>query len=115
VAREQFHKEDPMIKPTGIAKLQTDHVLGIELWRFTMASNEHLNIPISRQPQQTPAAAEQSFPARFIDCMNAYRQGAALKAAIELDLFTVLSEGGQTAESLALCLQPVASESSVIT
>ncbi|MFZ1008118.1 MAG: class I SAM-dependent methyltransferase [Candidatus Sulfotelmatobacter sp.] len=70
-----------------------------------MASNEQLNIPISRQPQQTSAAAEQSFPARFIDCMNAYRQGAALKAAIELDLFTVLSEGGQTAESLALRLQ----------
>ena len=37
--------------------------------------------------------------------MNAYKQGAALKAAIELDLFTVLAEGSQTAESLALRLQ----------
>jgi 2-polyprenyl-3-methyl-5-hydroxy-6-metoxy-1,4-benzoquinol methylase len=51
------------------------------------------------------AATEQSFPARFIDCMNAYRQGAALKGAIELDLFTVLVEDSQTAESLALRLQ----------
>ncbi len=69
-----------------------------------MASNTQPNVPIFRQTQ-TPAAAEQSFPARFIDCMTAYKQGAALKAAIELDLFTALAEGSQTAESLALRLQ----------
>ncbi len=63
-----------------------------------MASNTQPNVPV-------PAAAEQSFPARFIDCMTAFKQGAALKAAIELDLFTILAEGSQTTESLALCLQ----------
>jgi ubiquinone/menaquinone biosynthesis C-methylase UbiE len=49
--------------------------------------------------------AEQSFPARFINCMTAFKQGAALKGAIELDLFTVIAEGIQTPESLALRLQ----------
>lgn len=37
--------------------------------------------------------------------MTAFKRGAALKSAIELDLFTVLSEGSQTPESLALRLQ----------
>jgi 2-polyprenyl-3-methyl-5-hydroxy-6-metoxy-1,4-benzoquinol methylase len=37
--------------------------------------------------------------------MTSYTKGAALKGAIELDLFTVLSEGSQAAESLALRLQ----------
>jgi hypothetical protein len=69
-----------------------------------MASNTRPKMPVSRQ-SQIPAVTEQSFPARFIDCMTAHRQGAALKAAIELDLFTVLAEGGQTCESLALRLQ----------
>jgi len=69
-----------------------------------MARNIRRDVAVSRQPQ-TVAAAEQ-FPARFIDCMTSFKQGAALKGAIELDLFTVLSEGsGQTAESLALRLQ----------
>lgn len=63
-----------------------------------MASNTQPKVPV-------PAATEQSFPARFIDCMTAFKQGAALKAAIELDLFTVLAEDSQTTEALALCLE----------
>ena len=69
-----------------------------------MVSNPRRNVPASRK-SDIPSAAEQSFPARFIDCMTAYKQGAALKAAIELDLFTALAEGSQPAESLALRLQ----------
>jgi SAM-dependent methyltransferase len=69
-----------------------------------MASNTQLKIPVSRQPQ-TSKAIEPSLLARFIDCMTAFKQGAALKGAIELDLFTVLADGSQTAESLALRLQ----------
>ncbi len=68
-----------------------------------MASNTRRNVSVPRQSQKP--ATEQFFPARFIDCMTAYKQGAALKAAIELDLFTVLAEGSQTTESLALRLQ----------
>ncbi len=69
-----------------------------------MASNTRRSVSVPRQPQ-TPAVTEQSFPARFLDCMTAFKKGAALKGAIELDLFTVLAEGSQTAESLALRLQ----------
>lgn len=69
-----------------------------------MASNTQLNAPVSRQ-SQTPAATEPSLLARFIDCMTAFKQGAALKGAIELDLFTILADGSKTAESLALRLQ----------
>jgi SAM-dependent methyltransferase len=67
-----------------------------------MASDLRRNVSTSRQ---TPAPTELSFPARFIDCMTAFKLGAALKAAIELDLFTILAEGVQTTESLAPRLQ----------
>jgi SAM-dependent methyltransferase len=69
-----------------------------------MASNTQPSFPVSRQTP-IPAATERPFPARFFDCMTSYKQGAALKAAIELDLFTVLSDSSQTVESLALRLQ----------
>lgn len=69
-----------------------------------MASNTRRKVSVPRRTQP-PVATEQLFPARFIDCMTAYKQGAALKAAIELDLFTVLAEDSQTCESLALRLQ----------
>lgn len=69
-----------------------------------MASNTRPNLAVSRQPQRA-AEAEQPFPTRFFNCMTSYVQGAALRGAIELDLFTVLSEGSHGAESLALRLQ----------
>src|ERR1700687_23336 len=69
-----------------------------------MASNPRRNVPAFRQSDK-PSVTEQSFPSRFLECMTAFKQGAALKGAIELDLFTVLAEGSQTAESLALRLQ----------
>jgi SAM-dependent methyltransferase len=69
-----------------------------------MASNTQPKAPVSRQ-SQTPSVTERPFPERFFDCMTAFKQSAALKGAIELDLFTVLAEGSQSAESLALRLQ----------
>jgi 2-polyprenyl-3-methyl-5-hydroxy-6-metoxy-1,4-benzoquinol methylase len=46
----------------------------------------------------TPA---QPSPALFFDTMNAYQRTAALKGAIELDLFTAIGEGATTAIELA--------------
>ncbi|MDT4952521.1 MAG: hypothetical protein QOJ02_659 [Acidobacteriota bacterium] len=46
---------------------------------------------------QTP----QPSPELFFETVNAYQRTAALKAALELDLFTALSEGEQTAKEVA--------------
>src|ERR1700675_2272659 len=46
----------------------------------------------------TPA---QPSPVLFFDTMNAYQRTAALKGAIELDLFTAIGEGSTTAIELA--------------
>jgi ubiquinone/menaquinone biosynthesis C-methylase UbiE len=40
-------------------------------------------------------------PERFFEAVNAYQRPAALKAAVELDLFTALGEGRKTAAELA--------------
>ncbi len=40
-------------------------------------------------------------PDLFMDAVVAYQQTAAIKAAIELDLFTEIAKGNATAESLA--------------
>jgi 2-polyprenyl-3-methyl-5-hydroxy-6-metoxy-1,4-benzoquinol methylase len=40
-------------------------------------------------------------PALFFDTVNAYQQTAAIKAAIDLDLFTAIAEGGESAHQIA--------------
>ncbi|MCI0486279.1 MAG: methyltransferase domain-containing protein, partial [Blastocatellia bacterium] len=40
-------------------------------------------------------------PALFFDTINAYQRTSALKAALELDLFTAIGEGNETAQQLA--------------
>jgi len=40
-------------------------------------------------------------PDLFMDAVVAYQQTAAIKAAVELDLFTEIAKGNATAESLA--------------
>ncbi|MGH9493147.1 MAG: methyltransferase [Terriglobales bacterium] len=45
--------------------------------------------------------AQPPSPALFFETMNAYQRTAALKGAIELDLFTAIGEGAQTAAELA--------------
>src|SRR3954465_15860986 len=47
------------------------------------------------------AQTQQPSPELFFETMNAYQRTAALKAAIELDLFTAIGEGAQTVEALA--------------
>ena len=48
-----------------------------------------------------PAETHQPSPILFFETINAYQRSAALKAAIELDLFTAVAEGTRTAEELA--------------
>jgi ubiquinone/menaquinone biosynthesis C-methylase UbiE len=47
--------------------------------------------------QQTP----QPSPEHFFETVNAYQRTAAIKAAVELDLFTAVAEGARTAPELA--------------
>lgn len=49
---------------------------------------------MSEQPRQPS-------PELFFQTVNAYQQTAALKAAIELDLFTAIADGAQTAPEIA--------------
>jgi SAM-dependent methyltransferase len=48
------------------------------------------------------ADLQQLSPALFFDTLNAYQRSAALKAAIELNLFTAIGEGHHTADDLAI-------------
>lgn len=40
-------------------------------------------------------------PALFFDTVNAYQQTAAIKAAVDLDLFTMIAEGRESAQEIA--------------
>ncbi|HEX8175788.1 MAG TPA: class I SAM-dependent methyltransferase [Pyrinomonadaceae bacterium] len=40
-------------------------------------------------------------PILFFDTVNAYQRSAAMKAAVELDVFTAIGEGNRTAQSMA--------------
>ena len=46
-------------------------------------------------------AAEQPTPERFFDALNAHQQTEAMKAAIELEVFTAIAEGKTTAAAIA--------------
>src|SRR5712692_6140152 len=51
-----------------------------------------------------PIHAQEPSAEHFFETLNAYQQTEALKAAIELDLFTAIGEGGGTSAELAeLC------------
>jgi hypothetical protein len=47
------------------------------------------------------SAQQQPSPERFFDTANAYQRSAALKAAVELDIFTAVAEGKTDAGSIA--------------
>jgi SAM-dependent methyltransferase len=49
----------------------------------------------------TPALHEQPTPERFINAVNAYEQTEAIKAAIELEIFTAIGEGNTTTATIA--------------
>jgi SAM-dependent methyltransferase len=57
------------------------------------------------QPRFPSPQQQTVTPARIFNTLNAYKQTQALKAAIELDLFTAIGEGYDTAEKLGLRLQ----------
>lgn len=57
------------------------------------------------QPLPSAAAQPQPSPQLFFETMNAYQRSAALKTAIELDLFTAIGEGARSAEAIALRCQ----------
>jgi hypothetical protein len=44
----------------------------------------------------TAAPHQQPTPQRFFDTINAYQQTEAIKAAIELEVFTAIAEGDTT-------------------
>ena len=62
---------------------------------------------MSAHSHVAPSAASQSQPSPqlFFETINAFQRSAALKGAIELDLFTAIAEGKKTAESIALRCQ----------
>jgi 2-polyprenyl-3-methyl-5-hydroxy-6-metoxy-1,4-benzoquinol methylase len=49
----------------------------------------------------TAAPHQQPTPQRFFDAINAYQQTEAIKAAIELELFTAIAEGNTTPATIA--------------
>jgi hypothetical protein len=49
----------------------------------------------------TPTVAKRPNPERIFNAINAYQQSAALKTGIDLDIFTAIGEGANTAVSLA--------------
>lgn len=51
--------------------------------------------------RQTPQPQQGPSPELFFQTMNGYQQTEALKAALELDLFTSIAEGNKEPESLA--------------
>jgi ubiquinone/menaquinone biosynthesis C-methylase UbiE len=55
------------------------------------------------RPQPSSDQAEQSgpSPALFFDTIRAFQQSAALKAAIDLDVFTAMADGAQTVDAIA--------------
>ena len=57
------------------------------------------------QPLPQPAAQPQPSPMLFFETINSYQRTAALKAAIELELFTAIGEGATTPEAIALRCQ----------
>src|SRR3984893_2485050 len=49
----------------------------------------------------TPSTANRPTPERVLNALNAYQQSEALKTAIELDVFTAIGAGANTAAALA--------------
>jgi len=56
----------------------------------------------SAQPSSAqPTPSSQPTPERVFEVLNGYQQSAALKAAIELDVFTAIAEGNQDVGAIA--------------
>src|SRR5215472_3553251 len=55
--------------------------------------------------QPTPQPTPTSNPEPIFAQINTFQQTEAMKAALELELFTAVAEGNNTVESLAKCCQ----------
>ena len=62
---------------------------------------------MSAHSQSAPSSAPQSQPSPqlFFETINAYQKTAALKGALDLDLFTAIAEGNHSPEAIALRCQ----------
>src|SRR6266849_5855316 len=49
----------------------------------------------------TTAPPQQPTPERFFNAMNAYEQTEAMKAAVELEIFTAIAEGNTNTAAIA--------------
>lgn len=58
--------------------------------------------PDATAPSGLPAAGQGVSPSLFFRTVNAYQQSAALRAAIELDVFSAIAAGQSTASELAV-------------
>ncbi len=58
--------------------------------------------PNFQQPSAAPASTQQLSPVNFFKAINAFHLTAALKAAIELNVFTAISSGAHDPASIAL-------------
>lgn len=56
---------------------------------------------LRKEIMATTVQQQQPTPERFFDAINAYQQTEALKAAIELEIFTAIAEGNTTAAAIA--------------
>jgi 2-polyprenyl-3-methyl-5-hydroxy-6-metoxy-1,4-benzoquinol methylase len=52
-------------------------------------------------PSSQPKASSQPTPERIFEVLNGYQQSAAMKAAIELDVFTAIAEGNKDSAAIA--------------
>jgi hypothetical protein len=50
----------------------------------------------------TPALHQQPTPERFFNAVNAHQLSEAIKAAIELQVFTAIAEGCTSASTIAI-------------
>src|SRR6266404_2765765 len=51
--------------------------------------------------EDVTAPHQQPTPERFFNAINAYEQTEAMKAAVELEIFTAIAEGNTTAATIA--------------
>src|ERR1044072_2191054 len=61
----------------------------------------HSKDPTAGGSRQMSAQTPQPSPEHFFRMVNSYQATAALKAAVELELFTAIAEGNRTAQSIA--------------
>ena len=64
-------------------------------------AHESVGKPQGESVGAPPAAAAMPNPGRLFQTFNAYQQTAAMKAAIELDVFTAIGDRQTTAEQIA--------------